>query len=170
MDNILDWSRRVLTTTPARWENMAHTLPAALLARQPAPGQWSALECLRHMLDSDAVYTARLSYLRAGQDFPDFNPVTDSMPLDAALAPQALAAEFTRLRQASLAALGEITVDDLGCRARHSALGPVTLGEMLHNWAAHDFQHTMQAERAVMQPFILGSGPWLVNLREHLLT
>jgi hypothetical protein len=26
--------------------------------------------------------------------------------------------------------------------------------------AAHDLNHTVQAERALMQPFIAGSGPW----------
>jgi len=28
------------------------------------------------------------------------------------------------------------------------------------NGSAHDLMHTVQAERAMMQPFIAGSGPW----------
>jgi hypothetical protein len=31
---------------------------------------------------------------------------------------------------------------------------------MVHEWAAHDLNHTVQAERALMHPFIAGSGPW----------
>ena len=42
-------------------------------------------------------------------------------------------------------------VDVLG----HHVDGPSTRG---HTWAAHDLNHTMQAERALMQPFIAGSG------------
>jgi len=48
MENILEWAHSVLTTTPIRWENIAHTLPAELLTRPPVAGEWSALECLQH--------------------------------------------------------------------------------------------------------------------------
>jgi hypothetical protein len=30
----------------------------------------------------------------------------------------------------------------------------------LHEWVAHDLMHLVQAERALLQPFIQGSGPW----------
>jgi hypothetical protein len=60
MDNILDWTRSVLITTPMRWENMAQTLPTELFTRRPAAAEWSALECLQHLLDTEAVFTARL--------------------------------------------------------------------------------------------------------------
>ena len=42
-------------------------------------------------------------------------------------------------------------------QARHQELGPVTLEQLLHEWAAHDLMHTVQAERALMQPFIEGA-------------
>jgi hypothetical protein len=170
MENILDLTRAVLATTPVRWENMAQTLPLELLIRPPATGQWCALECLQHLLDTDHVYTARLNYLLAGQDFPDFNPDQAGTPLGAAPEPLEMAARFTRLRRDSLAALAEITQADLKQRARHSALGLVSLDEMVHVWAAHDLLHTVQAERALMQPFILGSGAWQVNYQDQLMT
>jgi len=167
MENILDWTRAVLSTTPIHWASMAQTLPAELLTRRPAAGEWSALECLQHIMDSDQVFTARLDYFLAGQDFPDFNPDTEGTRLGAAPAPGEMAADFARLRADSLAALAAINPDQLTRRACHSALGMVSLGEMIHDWAAHDLQHTMQAERALMQPFILGSGPWQINLQDH---
>jgi hypothetical protein len=74
--------------------------------------------------------------------------------------PAGLAGEFARLRRASLDALACLTPDDLDWRAVYQELGPVTLSEMIHNWAAHDLMHTVQAERALMQPFIQGCGPW----------
>ena len=169
MENILDWTRLVLTTTPIRWESMAQTLPTELLTRPPAAGEWSALECLQHILDSDDVFTARLKFFRTGQDFPDFDPDKEGTRLGATPAPREMAAAFTRRRTDSLAALAAIAPDDLKRRACHSTLGLVSLGEMVHAWAAYDLLHTMQAERAVMQPFILGSGAWQANYQDHLV-
>jgi hypothetical protein len=152
-----------------RWDSLAHTLPAELLTRSPAAGEWSALECLQHIMDSDEVFTARLTYILAGQDFPDFNPDQEGTRLGPTPAPREMAARFTRLRADSLAALAKITQADLKQRARHSALGLVSLEEMVHAWAAHDLLHTMQAERAVMQHFILGSGAWQASYQEQLV-
>jgi hypothetical protein len=76
---------------------------------------------------------------------------------------------FKRMRKDSLASLATLTPDDLKRRARHAELGMVSLGEMVHEWAAHDLNHTVQAERATMQPFILGSGPWQVYFQDHLV-
>ena len=51
--------------------------------------------------------------------------------------------------------------------AVHADLGQVTLDEMLHEWVGHDLGHTVQAERALMQPFIAGSGPWRSFFEDH---
>jgi uncharacterized damage-inducible protein DinB len=168
MENMLDSIRAVLSITPIHWENMARSLPAELLTRRPAAGEWSALECLQHILDTETIFSARLKYFAAGQDFPAFDPDKEGTPLSFTAAPMEMTAHFTRLRQDSLAALASITPDDLKRRARHAELGMVALGEMVYEWAAHDLNHTVQAERAVMQPFILGSGPWEVYFQDHL--
>ena len=54
-------------------------------------------------------------------------------------------------------------------RVRHQELGPVTLREMLSEWAAHDLNHTVQAERALIQPFLLECGPWIAYFKDHLI-
>jgi hypothetical protein len=46
-------------------------------------------------------------------------------------------------------------------------LGVVTMREMLNEWAAHDLMHTIQAERALMQPFVAGSGKWRHYFGDH---
>jgi hypothetical protein len=71
-----------------------------------------------------------------------------------------MASEFAALREQSLDLLARLSPADLSRTARHADLGTVTLGDMIHEWAAHDLNHTVQAERALMQPFIAGSGPW----------
>ena len=43
----------------------------------------------------------------------------------------------------------------------------MTLEQLLNEWAGHDLMHTVQAERALMQPFIAGSGPWRGYFADH---
>ena len=42
--------RRVMSTTIARWQNLVDTIPEELLDRPSTEGEWSAADCLRHML------------------------------------------------------------------------------------------------------------------------
>jgi hypothetical protein len=112
------------------------------------------------------VFPARVKAVLAGQDFPAFDPETQGTK-SGSQSPLELATEFARLRADSLAVLATVTTDDLGRKARHSELGIVTMSELLHEWAGHDLMHTVQAERALMQPFIHGCGPWRSYFADH---
>jgi hypothetical protein len=150
----------VLSTTPPRWQQLTATLPEDLLTRAPAPGEWSAVECLRHMTDAEqSLWPVRVQALLTGNAFPPFSP-NGNMPDYMALSPIQLADEFARLRAANLPLLATITASDLARTGMHPQLGKVTLEQLLHVWAGHDLMHTVQAERALMQPFIAGTGPW----------
>ena len=113
------------------------------------------------------VFPVRLQALLAGRNFDAFDPDTQGTVPVATLTPADLAAEFSRHRAASLAALAQVADTDLSRTARHSELGTVTLAELLHEWAAHDLNHTIQAERAMMQAFIAGCGPWRGHFSDH---
>ena len=166
----LPWIISVLETTPERWTRLVETLPAELLNRPPAAGEWSALECLHHLLSTEAVNATRLQAFLAGQpSFPAYDPDAPENRPDPTLGPLELAREFARRRAASLTALRLLTAADLGRGSRHAGLGPVTLDQLLHNWAAHDLNHTVQAERALMQPFLAGCGPWIEYYASHLV-
>lgn len=167
MDTFLDTVRAALAATAERWMGLAQSMPAELMARRPAQGEWSAMECLQHIVDTEKVLQFRLKAFLEGRDFPGFDPDAEGAQPGAAT-PQALVAEFVRLRRESLAALEKISEADLARKARHAELGPVTLDEMMHEWLVHDFNHTMQAEEALMQPFIRGCGPWQVFFLNHL--
>ena len=158
-DVLLPQIRAILTTTPARWLSLTELVPSELLTRPPAAGQWSAAECLRHLLDVErSVFPTRVRAFLAGQDFPGFDP--DAQPPVDLGHPAEMAREFATLREQSLALLAQLTPADLTRSARHAELGSVTLGDRINEWVAHDLNHTVQAERALMQPFIAGSGPW----------
>jgi hypothetical protein len=107
--------------------------------------------------------------LLAGQDFSAFQPREHTAELAGTPAVADYAAEFARLRAEGLNELAKVTPGDLGRRGKHQELGIVTLSEPLHEWAAHDLNHTVQAERALMQPFIQGCGPWQVYFVDHMV-
>jgi hypothetical protein len=158
----------VLETTPQRWIQLAGKLPPELFQRKPAQKEWSALDCLRHIVDTErSVFPARVGYLLRGEDFPAFNPDEEGKEPGGNITPVQWAGEFTRLREGSLALLSKIGEDDLNRTARHQELGMVTLGEMIHEWAGHDLMHTVQGERALLQPFIDGCGPWKRYFSDH---
>jgi hypothetical protein len=170
MDSTISSVQTVLATTGDRWLQLTETVPTDLLDRAPAPGEWSATACLRHLLDTERfVFPVRVRAFLAGEDMAAFDPDAEGACY-AGHTPRQLAAEFVRLREASLALLSTLAADDLARAARHSELGQVTLGELLHEWAAHDLNHTIQAERSLMQPFIAGCGPWRSYFADHDMT
>jgi len=158
----------VLETTPQRWIRLASTLSPELFRRKPAPAEWSAYDCLRHIVDTErSVFPARVGYLLRGEDFPAYDPDAAGKDPDRHPAPVELAGEFARRRSDSLALLSKVGEADLSRAARHQELGVVTLGEMIHEWAGHDLMHTVQGERAILQPFIDGCGPWKRYFSDH---
>jgi len=167
MINTLQSIHAVLSTTPMRWLNLTETLPNDLLTQSPAANEWSALECLQHLHDAESwVFPVRVQALLNGEDIVAFDPDTEGTK-DLLWTPAELAADFARLRTQSLSILEYLGLPDLARSGKHSELGVVTLGELLHEWAAHDLMHTVQAERALMQPFIVNSGPWRPYFQDY---
>jgi hypothetical protein len=159
----------ILRVDGDRWRGLANGLDRDLLARPPAPGEWSALQCLGHAADTEAfVFSARVRAMRDGRpELPSYDPDVQATPVTDATDPAALAERLTAQRRDSLALLASITTEDLDRSSRHLELGPVTMRELLNEWAAHDMMHIVQAERAVMQPFIPASGPWRFYFADH---
>jgi hypothetical protein len=52
---LLTWARAVLTTTPERWLSLIAALPAELLERPPSAGEWSAVGCLHHLVETERL-------------------------------------------------------------------------------------------------------------------
>jgi hypothetical protein len=168
MPEILSQARTLLATTPARWRALAEAADPALFSRAPAPGEWSARECLQHLLDTeDHVFPVRVRAFLAGEDFPGFDPDADGTLVGELVDAAEMVDRFVRARSVSEKLLAGLTEADLDRTARHAELGLVTLEELLNGWVSHDLGHTVQAERALMQPFIAASGPWRFYYADH---
>jgi len=167
MSELLPSVRAVLETTAPRWLSLAAPLPLDLLCRPPALGEWSDVECLRHLRDAERdVFPVRVRAFLAGHRLTPYDPVAQRSG-DAGESPLALAEDFARLRQQSLVLLAQVQPADLDREVIHDEYGPVQLAELLNEWAAHDLMHTVQSERALMQPFVAGSGPWRSSFAAH---
>jgi DinB superfamily len=127
MDDLIEQVKSVLITTPERWNNLVDAISIEHLSLPPAPNEWSAIECLLHLIDTEQhVFPVRVSAFMAGQDFPAASP--DEVGAgNARLNPTELAANFAHLRAESLALLNQVTPGDLGRVVRHAELGMVSL-------------------------------------------
>ncbi len=165
MTSLIPAVRSMLASTPRRWAALA-LVDGELLARPPEAGAWSAAQCLRHVVATEAgVFRPRIVAVLEGRDFPAYDPDTAESGRVPAFGH--MVEELAALRAASLDELGRLREADLDRGANHAELGRVTMRELLNEWAAHDTMHLVQAERALMQPFIPGSGPWRSYFVDH---
>lgn len=74
--------------------------------------------------------------------------------------------EFSQIREQNLADLAALNLHqaDLAKRGRHPQFGPVTLGQLLATWAAHDLTHLHQLSRIMAHQYREAVGPWSVYL------
>ncbi len=167
MTDVLDHAQRILSTTAGRWQSLVETAPRELLLRPPAPGEWSAADCLNHLLLTEgAVFGFRLHAILEGRDLVSFDPQKPRDP-EPERTPREVADALAAQREANLAVLKGLSPTDLERSSRHPDYGMVSLGVVLNTWTAHDLQHTVQAEEALMQAFIPGTGPFRFRFADH---
>jgi hypothetical protein len=167
VNDVLESAGRLLSITTGRWQSLVDAAPRELLERTPAPGEWSAADCLHHLLVTEReVFGFRLRAILEGRDLVVFDPNERAeeapgwSPSDAV---SALVAE----REANLAILTRLSPADLERTGRHPEHGTVTLAVVINTWVGHDLQHTVQAEEALMQAFLPGTGPFRFRFAAH---
>ncbi len=112
------------------------------------------------------IFGVRLRALLAGQDLVPYDPDAPRDPEPEHTAPEQLAA-LAALRADNARTLDRLTDADLARTAHHPEYGTVTLEMLVNVWAAHDLQHTVQAEHALMQAFIPNTGHWRWEFAEQ---
>ena len=167
MSDVLAHTLSMLRTSVDRWAAIAR-VDGQLLVRAPEPGEWSAVQALQHVVDTESgIFHARVLAIRAEEAFRAFDPDREGHVDRVGHSAAELVAQLAPMRARSLATLETLTADDLRRVGVHAELGPVTMAELLNEWAAHDTMHIVQAERALMQAFIPGSGPWRSYFADH---
>jgi hypothetical protein len=155
----MDRVSSVLAATARRWLDLTASVTGDLIERPAAAGEWSAVDCLRHLLEAERhVFPGRVRQFLAGvEDLGVANP--SAIPPTPERTARELAEAFARVREENVGLIATLRPEDLERTATSRRLGPITLGDLLHQWAVHDLEHLVQAERALLQAFLVESGP-----------
>lgn len=135
-----------------------NTIPASVAglsqeAAQWKPGEmsWSVLEVINHLWDEEILdFRYRLMSILEGdeKDWPGIDPlgwVTEKRYNQRDLA-ESLAGWLAE-RDASLEWLNSLDNPDLSLKKTHPVFDPISAGDMLASWAAHDMLHIIQINK-----------------------
>ncbi len=119
---------------------------------RPAPGEWSANECVGHLVEAERRgFAGRIRAILEGG--PGVEPpvlVTWEQTVVAEarrdhLRPAAeLADEFAELRRESIVLVRGLAPEDLARVGMHPHVGPLRVDDVLHEWVHHDRNHIRQ--------------------------
>ena len=127
----------------------------AAAAWRPAPGEWSANECVGHLIEAERRgFAGRIRRILAAAegDRPFLPPDLESWdPPAVARArrddlrdPAELADEFVSLRTDGVALVRSLQANDLPRAGNHPQVGPLRVDELLGEWVHHDRNHIRQ--------------------------
>ncbi len=123
-----------------------------LLRVRPEPGEWSVLECVGHITDSELVAGARERWIIA-EDEPEIVGYDQALWVDRLEHngddPELLIATFEALRAANLDLWARRPVTDRPRFGRHNERGPESYEMTFRLAAGHDRVHLDQARRAL---------------------
>ena len=113
--------------------------------QHPIPSEWSILEVMHHLVESETtIQRPRLERI-LNEDNPFLSPPAAPQPRPPADADGiALARQFVAEREKTIDDLTDLSTDDWQRPARHSTFGNTTLLEMAHFTAQHDRMHITQ--------------------------
>ena len=122
------------------------------LRLSPEPGEWSVLECIAHLADSELVTAVRLRWI-AAEDRPDIAGYDQALWVSEMHQveedPEVLLGAFEANRRWNLALWERLPV---AARARygvHRERGPESIELLVRLQAGHDIVHLAQAQRAL---------------------
>jgi uncharacterized damage-inducible protein DinB len=159
----------VLRRTPAVLRAWLGDLPDAWTAANEGPDTWSPYDIVGHLIHGERTdWIPRTELLLAHGEtrpFTPFDRLAQFQESRGKSLPELLDT-FAELRAQNLARLEalRLTPTDLERHGRHPEFGPVTLGQLLATWVAHDLNHLGQIARVMGQQYTDAVGPWLAYL------
>lgn len=165
MEHKLQHTTALLTRTPAALNALLRDLPEDWTRRNEGENTLSAFDVVVHLIHGERTdWMPRVRIVLQFGETQTFEPFdrwglveeSHDEPLGHLLD------EFARLRSENLAQLRALNLrnEDLQLRARHPALGIVTLSELLATWAVHDLTHLHQISRVMAHQYREAVGPW----------
>ena len=153
---------KLLEATPAILRGLMSEITEEDARWKPSPDRFSIAEVLAHLSHSEGhCYRARLDRFLS-EEMPEFEPDDAQMHLE--LYKNGDSEEdfghFEEQRETNVEVLRALPADAGARKARHRAVGEITLSQMLHEWALHDLGHIRQiAELVRARKYLAGAGP-----------
>ena len=119
-----------------------------LASWRPAPGEWSANECVGHLIEADRRgFAGRIERIRATNGVAEVG--WDQVGVAAARRDwerpvAAVIEEFTAGREAGIALVRSLRPGELERHAVHARAGDLTISDLLQEWVFHDRNHIRQ--------------------------
>jgi hypothetical protein len=159
----------VLRRTPLVVTALLQDLPEPWIAATEGPGTWSPYDIIGHLIAGERTdWLPRVEHILRHGDAATFPPFDREAMFTTSKGKSLveLLDEFAQLRTDSLARLAamNLTDDDLTRVGRHPEFGPVTLGQHLATWVAHDLTHISQIVRVMARQYSSAVGPWKAYL------
>jgi hypothetical protein len=159
----------LLGRTPAVLGALLRGLPDEWTRANEGDRTWSAYDIVGHLVHGERTEwmgRARM-ILESGETrmFDRFDRLAQERESQGKTLGQLLD-EFADLRSQNLGELRawNLQPEDLERRGRHPGFGPVTLGQLLATWPAHDMTHLHQISRVMAHQYRDAVGPWSVYL------
>ena len=141
----------VQTATAAHMRELVRAAGERLRDR-PEPTEWSVIECIGHLVDSEFVASARMRWILA-EDEPEIVGYDQDRWVDGLRHrdddPEELITLFETLRASNLRLWAQTPIADRERFGRHSERGPESYGLIVRLGAGHDRFHLAQAKRAL---------------------
>jgi hypothetical protein len=136
-----------LAAFPAQLKQQVGGLADTALRFQPAPGEWSVVEVVGHLIDIEAVYFARVRQALASDNphFPAFNPDETVRQRDyQSKQINFLLITFAERRAEHLEFLRMLRPAQLARTGMHASRGQVSVADLVGMLAWHDGNHHNQ--------------------------
>ena len=167
MEQSLEQTIAVLERTPGAMDAMLRGLPEEWTRTNEGEETWSAFDVVVHLINCEKTdWMARARVILESKDgevreFPPFDRWGEIRESQAMRLEDVLE-NFAALRAESLRTVREwgLGPKELAMRAKHPALGEVTLAQLLATWVAHDLNHLHQMSRVMAYQYREAVGPW----------
>lgn len=169
MEFSFDDALPILRTTPAVLRAWLSPLPQSWTMATEGPDTWSAFDVVGHLIHGERTdWIPRVGLLLAHGESRAFTPFDRFAQFHDSRGKSLLQLldTFAELREWNVARLESfhLVPADLDRRGCHPELGPVTLGQLLATWVAHDLNHLGQIARVMGRQYTETVGPWLAYL------
>ena len=167
MEQSVDRTIAVLERTPQALDALLRGLPDEWTRCNEGEGTWSAFDVVVHLIHCEREdWVTRALVILDSKDggvreFSPFDRWGEIRESQAKTLSEVLEL-FAQARGESLEKVRswKLGPEELAMRGKHTALGEVTLSQLMATWAAHDLNHLHQISRVMGFQYREAVGPW----------